>query len=56
MTDLSIFHTWRRTLTPLKIEWYRHMKGWKRFCDEEKIRRQQRKEELRDPKDSAKLI
>jgi hypothetical protein len=45
MTDLSIFHTWRRTLTPLKIEWYRHMKCWKRFCDEGKIRRQQRKEE-----------
>ena len=29
----------------IKLEWYHHMKCWKRFCDEEKIRRQQRKEE-----------
>ena len=29
----------------INLEWYHHMKCWKRFCDEEKIRRQQRKEE-----------
>jgi hypothetical protein len=28
----------------INLEWYHHMKCWKRFCDEEKIRRQQRKE------------
>ena len=29
----------------MNLEWYHHMKCWKRFCDEEKIRRQQQKEE-----------
>jgi hypothetical protein len=29
---------------PINLEWYHHMKCRKRFCDEEKIRRQQRKE------------
>jgi hypothetical protein len=29
----------------INLEWYHHMKCWKRFCDEEKILRQQRKEE-----------
>ena len=29
----------------INLEWNHHMKCWKRFCDEEKIRRQQRKEE-----------
>jgi hypothetical protein len=29
----------------INLEWYHHMKCWKRFCDEEKIRRQLRKEE-----------
>ena len=29
----------------INLEWYHHMKCWKTFCDEEKIRRQQRKEE-----------
>jgi DNA phosphorothioation-dependent restriction protein DptG len=28
----------------INLEWYHHMKSWKRFCDEEKILRQQRKE------------
>ena len=29
----------------INLEWYHHMKCWKTFCDEGKIRRQQRKEE-----------
>ena len=29
----------------INLEWYHHMKCWKRFCDEKKIWRQQRKEE-----------
>ena len=29
----------------INLEWNHHMKCWKRFCDEQKIRRQQRKEE-----------
>jgi hypothetical protein len=29
----------------INLEWDHHIKCWKRFCDEEKIRRQQRKEE-----------
>jgi hypothetical protein len=29
----------------INLEWYHHMKCYKKFCDEEKIRRQQKKEE-----------
>ena len=29
----------------INLEWFHHMKCWKTFCDEGKIRRQQRKEE-----------
>ena len=29
----------------INLEWYHLMKCWKRFCNEEKIRRQQRKED-----------
>ena len=44
MTDLSL-HTWRMEKNPdnINLEWYHHLKCWKRFCDEGKIRRQQRK-------------
>ena len=28
----------------INLEWFHHMKCWKTFCDEGKIRRQQRKE------------
>ena len=37
----------------INLEWYHHMKCWKRFCDEEKIRRQQRKEEKRNSTDES---
>ena len=53
MTDLSIdsIQTWRTQTaltTGINLEWYRHMKCRIRFCDIEKIRRQQMKEEKRE--------
>jgi hypothetical protein len=45
MTDLSNYSYMENNTDTINLEWYHHMKCWKRFCDEEKIRRQQRKEE-----------
>ena len=44
MTDLSNSYM-DSNPDSINLEWYHHMKCWKRFCDEEKIRRQLRKEE-----------
>jgi hypothetical protein len=45
MRDLAVNSYMEKNPDSINLEWYHHMKCWKRFCDEEKIRRQQRKEE-----------
>ena len=43
--DGSVNSYMEKNLDSINLEWYHHMKCWKRFCDEEKIRWQQKKEE-----------
>ena len=43
--DGSVTSYMEKNPDSINLEWYHHMKCWKRFCDEEKICRQQRKEE-----------
>ena len=43
--DRSVTSYMEKNPDSINLEWYHHMKCWKTFCDEGKIRRQQRKEE-----------
>ena len=43
--DGSVTSYMEKNPDSINLEWYHHMKCWKTFCDEGKIRRQQRKEE-----------
>ena len=43
--DGSVSSYMEKNPDSINLEWYHHMKCWQRFCDEGKIRRQQRKEE-----------
>ena len=43
--DSSVNSYLERNPKNIDLEWYHHMKCYKKFCDEDKIRRQEKKEE-----------
>ena len=52
--DGSVTSYMEKSPDSINLEWYHHMKCWKTFCDEEKICRQQRKEEKGEGTSSRK--